>query len=334
MKNKFSQAENHEEDESENKNKFDQILKNFTDKIPEIYCEEILLKHGLIPLNYSDNQNSYIARGYYAYAFNILYKGKHLVAKITNKIGNFDASLKLYGVKDSLGEQEKHIMKIYDFIEGSEKNHKYEILVCEKLNEADVHIKNYIFNEPNTNQLDFITKNEKENEERFFNFKINNYIKTINIGCKLLQNEDFVGKNFQDPNLTEIFKEIIDNKIKPHLINLTNEKIESLYYGDINIYGIFRKELKEKIKSDTIYNFIIKKIMWLFSYIASRFPSSYLNQNEEEDLVFPETKSLLICLEKLKKLGIKFRDLHDNNIMERNDKTLVISDPGEFEFIN
>ena len=96
MKNKFSQSKD---------NNYEKLLKRNITKSLMTSHEMMLLKHGLIPLNYSENKDSYISSGYFAQAYHVLYKGKHVVAKITNTFGNFDAALKLYGLKDSLGEQ-------------------------------------------------------------------------------------------------------------------------------------------------------------------------------------------------------------------------------------
>ena len=242
-------------------------------------------------------------------------------------------------------------MKIYDFIQ----ENNCEILVCEKLNEIDVHIKNYIFNEPMKIQIHPKTnKNFYDDEDEIYNFSFNNKIKSIYIGLNLLQDKHFVEKNFKDENLTEIFKEIINNKFKAYLIHLMNNKNnysmgeKSNFKLNEDVYKIFAKELKEKIKSNVTYNFIVNKLKLLFLEISNtnfpitKFPISNVDKFKEkqkqhigeEEIIFSETESLLICLEKLKKLGISHKDLNSNNIMERDDKTLVISDPGEFEFAN
>ena len=320
-------------------NQYEEKLKNTVEKeVKDDHFLSILYKLGLIPLL---GEDSLLGEGAYSSVFRVLYKGKPAVAKVSKYQKEFDMSIKLFNLKNSLGEQAKHIMDIYHLFKVDYIN----ILVVEELYPINSHVSSMLFSNRKIYNLKEEDSGEGEKEE------IENLPKTLNLKkhrfLKLLEDNDFVSKLINEKIISNTFKIfLINNNLYDRIFNLLNNKLQnkdllnniaksiSQIIFDINIICKNFKSRELYIKciidlQDRLY-FILNKMTG-----PEKIFKAYSDVVKGHDFpeMLPEAESLMKCLHKLKDLGISWRDLHYKNIMERKDHTLVISDPGLFREI-
>ena len=315
-----------------------------------------LIELGYIPLFIGKNNSAFLGEGGFSKVYRILYKGKPAVAKITKNSMEFTPYFKLFNLKDKLGNLGKHILEIYDLnkfeVNTDFGKELYYVLITEELFPINPHISKSIFG-----NLDFDNTSSNFLEAYINQFK--DKLKLFKSRLDLI-NLDIIEKYLNNIDLFKKVKYLIlEFKFNLNkLINLFDIEINKIELKESdNNYNKFNKldlELLNKIeylieileneflelKSNKAQN-IILNIKSLFDQKYNRnlqfFPRSYLEYKTEYKNLFinklPEVKSLMQCLLKLKQMGIKWADLKDNNIMQRRDHTLVISDPGLFREI-
>lgn len=304
------------------------------------FNEELLLKYNIIPI-VSLNETSLLGEGGYSKVYEVSYKGKHAVAKITDSENDFNMILALNDFKSSLGEDAKHIAEVYDyFIHNPNKSENQEdefdksyepdlsnllyIMVIEKLNPLSSNIKNMLKPSLLYNEIGYWTKIKNYNKSSYDQALI-----------KI--------KNIISRNITSILNRTynIDQEISKQIIDIFNKSNSSKEFSDDASGAIFEYIKKQDFIINNNYKYAdIKQIASRSSFEIKNyfedidFTPKFYDMFEEGNIkIREETQHFIDFLLKLKKdYGIEFNDLHMKNIMERpSTRDLVISDPGLFE---
>ena len=292
--------------------------------------EKILLENNIIPLKVGDKDSSFLGQGGSARAYECIYNGKHCVAKITSISSDVEAIVNLHKLKQKLGPLAKHILNFYKLI----KHEDFYIVIVEYLKPTNIHIENLFDNLDGSSGFDDdkdISKVQLQQRlKSLLNKKVINNIVMENV-FKILGNLDL--------SIKMKIVELISVNIFDKLTNIVkkeniNQEISNLFRSlDKEVLDILNKNKISKhfgIKS----NNLISNLHRIFNtYLSRSFPTDIEDFKERSSLVYlPEVRSLIKCLSKLEQLGVSFKDLHNENIMERSDGTLVLSDPGWFDF--
>jgi hypothetical protein len=316
--------------------------------------EMILVKHNITPNIISNKDSSYLGSGDYSEVFDVMYNGKNCIAKIAKDFRNIDNLVDLYKIKVSLGPLGKHIAEIYDVIEYDEiiDENRYigYIILVEKLEPLDPSIKkflrgsSYFFHTTENTPKNFKDTFDKvidiyKNPLIYFNFiqshsgmfnaniskkdilECSNLIvhfisQVLKLSCNnLISSYDFKERLASKDALEEIKKNFFDNKDKLKKILMIIEPTKDFYLSFFDfIFSIIKQDLSEGLDND--YE------------DAEKFDSFTRYQK------YPELKSILKLFKILKEnYNVYFRDIHDENLMQRpGTKDVVISDPGLFSF--
>ncbi len=284
--------------------------------------EQLLLQHNIVPLRFNEG-SSFLGQGAYSTVYDCMYEGKHCVANVTKSSNDVDAVTELVKIKSRLGPLGKHILNVVKII----NDDRIFIILVEFLKPTNIHIKDLFWNQFPTKPSD---KQIHQRKQVVFQDKI---IKIIakNVVNKMSRN-----------SFSEEFCELLMNLIIS-FIKTNKERIpESSYYLSEELKESFLRnnDFLNHVKTipgryptslaDTISDILFKELA-IVSY--NKLPTDNYEENNSVVLL-PEVRSLFKCLKLLADMGILFRDLHVDNVMERNDGTLVISDPGRFGFSN
>lgn len=124
------------------------------------------------------------------------------------------------------------------------------------------------------------------------------------------------------------------NRTQSYVYRNNQQLIEELYNNFVQL--IANKGWQEKLDKRQFDKLVLKIFDNIVDYLVGRiFPKGHDDQYEKELVKGTQNKqiaSIMNALNYLKKKNIKWADLHDENLMQRNDGTIVISDPGLFEF--
>lgn len=259
-------------------------------------------------------------------AFRIIYKGKEAVAKISSSWENTQNMLKLNQIKSSLGELGKHIMNVYDMFK-LQGNDIYYVTIVEPLLPIPSIIKNTLFTKKDQNLTPY---EQKIKESPLDNL---DQLKAIISGLtkKYVLKIDYPGliSEFEESLAYELwtwFK--TNNSIGQNDI----KKMSYQIFKDVS-YQVLGREISTGLSvfSDRLWS----TLDLLFSgriFPAFGTPPEPAHLKSNTAVVYPEVESLIKLLQILKdKYGIIWQDMHGENIMQRKDGTLVISDPGEFK---
>lgn len=315
--------------------------------------EIILLRHGIKPLIISDRDSSYLGSGESAFAFDVLYQGINCVAKVTSDFRNVESLLKLFNIKNQLGDLGKHIAEVYKVIEYNEviDNQPYigYIILMEKLEPLDPSVSRYLFGSTyfygsnssikkliesynlivDIYQNPYIYFDEFKSLFQASNIEISNSLifeickKYSNVFVKLLiQSLNNIIDNKKDEN--RVYSSIIKDEILKNINNNIND-----------FFNIFKDyKINKSILRDLTFNFahiFVQKMVDGFSHDYSSGVAfgdfiKYKNINELKDII-----KLFIFLKE--RFNIKFSDMHSENLMQRpGSKEIVISDAGYFQF--
>jgi serine/threonine protein kinase len=284
--------------------------------------EQLLLQHNIVPLRFNEG-SSFLGQGAYSTVYDCMYEGKHCVAKVTKSSNDVDAVTELVKIKSRLGPLGKHILNVVKII----NDDRIFIILVEFLKPTNIHIKDLFWNQFPTKPSD---KQIHQRKQVVFQDKI------IKIIAKNVVNK--VSRNSFSEEFCELLMNLIISFIKTN-----KERIpESSYYLSEELKESFLRnnDFLNHVKTipgryptslaDTISDILFKELA-IVSY--NKLPTDNYEENNSVVLL-PEVRSLFKCLKLLADMGILFRDLHVDNVMERNDGTLVISDPGRFGFSN
>lgn len=317
-----------------------ELLKRFSPKELS-FDEKLLLKYNIIPIitlrrnptpdviPEDEIETSLLGSGASSHVYEVLYKGKLVVAKITDNPNDILFLDKLSKIKSSFGEGKEHLPEVYDIIEDIEG----WIAVVEKLKPINIHLKTLLYQKyaTPTNRKSFLTY-LKDNKtissivdkifEKFDWFFDNSILKKVkNIIVLTFRQENFDKHSQDDDQKFSSFFESFFRDLK------------------INIVYFIKQDTKSNLDEDEVDEFAekiideLKKVILTLINSSMVFPThqTFDSPNLTLTKALPETRSLVKALLKLeKKYGISWGDLHDQNIMERIDGTLVISDPGLF----
>lgn len=318
-----------------------ELLKRFSPK--EISSDEkLLLKYNIIPIitlrrnpipyavTGEEMETSLLGAGASSRVYEVMYKGKLVVAKITDNPNDILFLDKFSKIKSSFGEGREHLPEVYDIIQDV----KGWIAVVEKLKPINIHLKTLLYQKYATpaNRKSFLTYLKDNGTissivdkifEKFDWFFDNSILKKVkNIIVLTFRQENF-DKHSQD-DYQKFF-----SFFESFFIDLK-----------INIVYFIKQDTKLNLDEDEVDEFaekiideLKKVILTLINNSSNVFPThqTFDSPNLTLTKALPETRSLVKALLKLeKKYGISWGDLHDQNIMERIDGTLVISDPGLF----
>lgn len=285
--------------------------------------EQFLLKHNIVPLRFNEG-SSFLGNGAYSSVYDCVYQGKHCAAKITQSSNDVDAVTDLVKIKSRLGPLGKHILNVVKII----RDEKTFIILVEFLKPTNIHIKDLFWGMRPTKPSD---KQIHQRKQIVFQDKI------IKVIAKNVVNH--VSRNSFSEEFCEFLVSLIINFIK---INKETIGTEENYYlrTEFEEYCLRNHDFSKYVETipgkypnvlaTELGNKLFKELA-IVSY--NKLPTDNYEQNNSVVLL-PEVRSLFKCLKLLADMGILFRDLHVDNIMERNDGTLVISDPGRFGFAN
>jgi hypothetical protein len=299
---------------------------------------EHLVQRGIIPIiaprrdRYSGQKThtAFLGSGVYSEVYEVSYKGKLAVAKITPNQSDFDIMLKLDALKPKLGNDAKHLPVVLDKFSIPVPNYAtYYVIIVEKLEPLSNHLSAILFRSNDPYQ------NDKPN----FNANKNN-LDLVDASTKIFEKIKSKARYFNVDNetLTKIL-ELIDRGFRKSLlssksrsefkekINIEFESIKKQFRNDHNIYQIH--SLLEHAGD------VIAEV----SNLEKNFPVFYRDETDNSVEHFknsPEAKDFIKFLLRLKKeFGISWGDLHGNNIMVRpSTGDLIVSDSGYFKGIN
>lgn len=255
-------------------------------------------------------------------AFLVEKNGKHAVMKISKEYNDLNAAKKLFELKNSLGELGKHIMEIYDDFSINDGGQIYYVYVTEYLKPIPANIAHSVFrgafSKQDKNARINILKNEDILKQMILNL-FNKY------GLKLQSN---IIENFSD-TLSYLLSSYFNVKSSisfDKMCEFVDDAMSvSLYQNKSSLTEYQAKLFKDKLFA--AINLINDDRGNLFPYFWDNgYP---LKQQIVES--YPEVASIVKLFKILKeKYNITAMDTHENNIMQRDDGTLVISDPGNF----
>lgn len=303
--------------------------------------ENELAKHGIVPIKRpqhikqqnSKSYSSLLGRGDYTFAFEVLYKGKRAVAKVTDSEKDIDNVLALDALREQLpADVAKHVLQVYAYVDLPKI--KRECVVVEMLAPMPASLKHEYWGGSELGGKDY--DRSKLRYDALVD-KIDEFLLTVlsvsNLRLVLDKNE-----------LRGLRNRIVNNKdfdaLKPKFLS-TSIPIETY------LYKIFYKELSskqfsEKLKQkkydvDQMASALTDKFVdYMFAYVTGDKVPVSLRDKKQLDLTKmhedKRVKSFVRALEYLRdKHGVNWFDMHKLNVMVRpSTGDLVISDPGLF----
>ena len=158
--------------------------------------------------------------------------------------------------------------------------------------------------------------------------KANAYFLRCKINLNRLKDKNFIYNYLKIKSIPENYY-ILINSIE-NIIN-EYEKEKRKFDAAFKCNNKIKNLIKESdIESNSKFKLYLLNNLFGLNCFYQIFPLKF-TKNINHYQQFPEMKSLINCLIKLREFCISWNDLHYNNIMERKDGTLVISDPGLFK---
>lgn len=270
----------------------------------------------------------FLGQGRFSATYRVLYQGKSCVAKITRNYNDVEISKKLFLLRQAMGELGKHIMIIHGIKEVETnyifkmiktiKNFKYYIIIAEELKPLSPHIKDLLF--------DFYSLKKKEHITKYRLSIFSNYDQLKNVIDYIF--ERYVPYKFEQKE--ELKDEIIDKILSVARAGGLGPEFTKIFIKEAELLDLNNKELFTQLKSGSI----ILKHIYLEATESDHVIPWKSTQSQEKKLIvlnLPETRSFFQSLMLLHdKFGVSWDDLTPQNIMQRDDNTLVVSDPGEF----
>jgi serine/threonine protein kinase len=286
-------------------------------------AEEILLRVGLLPIPHSEFGTSYLGAGAFTTAYEALYQGKRVAAKVTKQPHEAKAAQRMIEVRPNLPDRvARHVVHFYDVLWDDVTNNN--VIVAEILQPMPESLRKSFWtyaNEgkhSNKNVLSLVA-----NPTMFAStvmFRINKMYKNVvhGVGSKKLQQlKQFLASGALDDVLEKfVFSPSIPfQKLVEQVIGtiVSDEKmVKEIAFCIVTVVEDVRLQRR----------FPLNK--YEYDYASDYVPASSKELNE---LVFA-VKHLH------RKYNIEWRDLHDDNIMVRpSTGELVISDVGLFRGI-
>lgn len=282
----------------------------------EDWLENYLQNIEGIKLSFSNNGSSFLGSGASAAAFDVNYKNNPAVLKISKNKNDYYNTIKMFNMRNRLGEGKKHIMRVYNNFIVKTPNGPLYFLLVEKLNQINPHIFKMVTG-PDGNDMG---RNNINAEAIFkdFKFDIDKYTAFV---FKLLKNDRANFNKFDDEYVKEVAETIAD------------ATYNDLISKDKDKYKIIEEKLKDICNKMDVpsYDEIYDAVKYIDVYMIFPRAKAYQTSTAYSELM-PEFESLIKTLKLLSKRNIHWADLHEGNIMERpnSKRTLVISDYGLF----
>lgn len=272
---------------------------------------------------------SFIGSGISSTAYRAIINGKSCILKITANKQVIDSTKNILKIKNSLGEYSKHIIDVYYMFEVDLYNDYYYVIVTEELEKLNPYLRKVMYEESDSGYID--------------KYKLQVFLNYDSLRRFVSKSLDYFSfKNFLDVKDYEILVDTLSEEILNQARNDEDEiyiddKIEE-FCKDRNIH-YFSKKIKDVVES---INEVYKTVK--YSKPETMYSSNYgimrTRYRETDEHIFdmskelPEVKSFFKCLELLKTMGIEWADLHRNNVMQRDDGTIVLFDFDYFDFNN
>jgi serine/threonine protein kinase len=311
-----------EEDEAEEK------LKKRAEKSNLYDDEKLLLKHNIIPV--VRGEHSFLGAGQYSRVYEVVYKGKHAVAKITEHWNDVRTIKALSDMRGKFEQRlSRHLPVVYTTIEDKYENGKIiYIVVVERLEPLEPHIKSLLF-APD----EFGYKDERMMSQIIPVLKDRSYVRHM------------IKSSLKNLSRTRIYPDVIRKIVEYITEQIVSAKfsVERLDKEMVNLLADIRKPITKIIHKDipnisdnyiqvAIIDNIVSMIQTFIKGTIFPLGTEYEEQIELSRK-FPGAESLIELLDKLKEMGINWFDLHNENIMQRpGTRDIVISDPGLFDF--
>ena len=319
------------------------------------WFEDILFKKGIVPIQTprgdTAKTTSVLGSGEYSKAFEVLYKGKHAVAKVTYRKDDVDIVMRLDELRSKLPENiAKHILKVYEsFIVTEDINDlndvglgggdddgelKYVVIV-EYLTPLPMSIRReywgYVDDKTDIDKQRVRAQHLFDNPEEVAEI-FEDVINQSSWALKFLTKKAVLAikKKISEENLQRFIDDGFSIK-EPQFVYFIRKTFEEVNKGG--------KMFKQRYISPELMTMFIKEnfIKVLKKVIeGSKFPRWHgdtpgviASKRIEDKRVSDLTKALKYIKEKF---GISWEDLHGNNVMVRpSTGDFVISDPGLFE---
>lgn len=279
--------------------------------------ENVMLAHDVIPIqkvNRYNNLTSYISKGAFSQVYEALYNGKRVAVKVTDSKDDVVALKRLYDLKSSLPEEyRKFITNIYS----SFKEGDFYYVVVEYLYPVNEHIKRNFF------------RNEDYEAVR------HSVIENKELIRKIIRMA--VERNRVPPEIASDLVDFIESASKEYL-----EQTSKFGYSEYGVRNILINSIWKQFGDVDVDIFKVENIVSDIAYYIQDLSKSDLFPREHDDHRSiqltrmrgnRQVDELLDFLEFLKSnYNIFWADLHGQNIMQRRNGDLVISDPGLFSF--
>jgi hypothetical protein len=298
-----------------------------------------LIERGIIPIIASRVVNDFnemedtalLGKGFFSKAYEVYYKGRLAVAKITRSEQDYHSMLKLNKIKSALGSDAKYLPQIYDHFIASDSTY---VIVVEKLNHINPNLLTTIYpTKFQPHQRSWQKTKDNVNE----NYLIDEIVSELNISAPM-----GMDKSIKAEVLEYIIEDFRSAWRSSSNINDFNNKLKSkitFTKGTLHLPGT----PDEEFLTETFMNNAIISIEFLITEaLQDMFPRNFpTNIPPSEERIKhqyykeqPETADFIRFLYRLHdEFGISWEDLHPNNIMQRQSTgDLVVSDPGLFEF--
>jgi hypothetical protein len=310
--------------------------------------ENELAKHGLTMVQSPKEYNvmtSVLGRGAYSSAYEVLYKGKHAVAKITRSRQDIEALVRLDALRDKLPENvAKHILKVYETFQlKDEDGNVYHVAIIEHLSPMPKSLENEYWGatwDVGQNLEDGITSGERisslfKDHEKIANMLIDALSLVASIKKNVLNKKVINAIRRRIVNDTGLLEKFYNKTLNDFKNNNITQYVSNILV-ELNRGGAMFKEMPTPNKLDIATRHFVE-MLTTASY-GELFPmnmNDYKKRNiikhtSEDKRVFDLWKAL----EYLKsRHNINWLDLHGKNVMVRpSTGDLVISDPGLFSF--
>ena len=315
------------------------LANNFEEKLRKMVRPKsghiaMLLRHNIIPVIkglQDEDLAGFLGTGISTQAYEVIYKNKLVVAKVSRVPQELQKSIMLSDIKKNLPhELGRHIMSTYEYIE----DNSIGILIVEKLLPLSSNVAHLLsFPSGQTrpapaqkvSQLDYFKRNK--------DFAISYMLPRMNDGIK------HIG-NLLDINLSDDVIQYI-TEIVYHQLRIADENLWKRYHTTDEIrYHIVRfleKTYNLEEISDSVKDYIERIIHRSTMNLLDMFQDALLPTGYDPDTEYLQYVEELSSLQKLlmvlaKDYGIEWADLASRNLMERpGTKDIVICDPGFFK---
>lgn len=302
--------------------------------------EEILLKLGLTPVPHGSRddefESSFIGEGSYQKAYEVIWKGKRAVAKVTDSESDVDAMLDFNQMKQELPKDlQKHVLNVYDYYDKEDTESDVSIVVVEYLVSIPkslvrdawaefIHIEEDPYRKERTETI------SREDIEQIVVSAFEEEMKGDRNRNRLLSSKESINKIVDELiTMTSNVREYEPGKFTLDKTDVSDLK-ETLY-DVIDKNGILDTTLVY-----SILEYIQKAVNLLLNKVSFPVAHDYASWMKKKTLRHPDKRvsdfmKFLMYLHENK--GIEWYDIHDENIMMRPETgDFVLSDPGLFTF--